>query len=238
MKINCIAIDDEPLALEVLKKAVQTVDYLHLIDTFSSAPEALKFLSEHPVDCIFLDIKMPDLNGLELSNIIQQFAVRPDVVYVTAYSQYAIREHRLQAIDFLLKPFSMEEFQGVALKVKESHALKVQSSEEDQAPFFLRIDARQVKLFPQEILYLESMGDYVKVFLEGSSSPLIPLITLKKIKRYLPKYHFLQINRSQIVNLNKIGSFAAGNLSIGTKKFNVSASYREDFELAKKLFLE
>ena len=111
-------------------------------------------------------------------------------------------------------------------------------SEKDQAPFFLRIEARQVKLFPQEILYLESMGDYVKVFLEGSSSPLIPLITLKKIKSYLPKYHFLQINRSQIVNLNKIGSFAASNLSIGPKKFNVSSSYREDFERAKKLFLE
>ncbi|HLR50508.1 MAG TPA: LytTR family DNA-binding domain-containing protein [Candidatus Sphingobacterium stercoripullorum] len=237
MIIDCIAIDDEPLALEVLKKAIQHVDYLELLDTFSSAPDALKFLSEHHVDCIFLDIEMPDLNGLELSSIIQQFAVRPDIVFVTAYSRYAVREHLLQAIDFLLKPYSMEDFQAVALKVKESYELKVQS-EKDQAPFFLRIEARQVKLFPQEILYLESMGDYVKVFLEGSSSPLIPLITLKKIKSYLPKYHFLQINRSQIVNLNKIGSFAASNLSIGPKKFNVSSSYREDFERAKKLFLE
>lgn len=237
MRIDCIAIDDEPLALEILQKQIEKISYLHLIQTFHSAPEALKFLSETSIDCIFLDIEMPDLNGVELSKIIRQFSVKPEIVFVTAYSQYAVKEHQLQAIGFLLKPFSFEDFEEIADKVKEAHQLKIESSESEEEPFFLRIEARQVKLFPDEIIYLESMGDYVKIFLKNERKPLIPLITLKKIKTFLPKSSFLQINRSQIVNLQMISSFGAGSLSIGENYFKVSDTFREDFEMVKKMFL-
>lgn len=237
MKIDCIAIDDEPLALEILQKQIEKIPYLNLVQSFHSAPEALKFLSETTVDCIFLDIEMPDLNGVELSKIIQQFSVKPEIVFVTAYSQYAVKEYRLQSIGFLLKPFSFEDFTDVVEKVKEAYVLKMKSLEAVVEPFFLRIEARQVKLYPDKISYVESMGDYVKIFMEDQRSPLIPLITLKKIKTLLPKSSFLQINRSQIVNLHKISSYGTGNLSIGEHQFNVSDTFREDFEWAKRAFL-
>ena len=237
MKIDCIAIDDEPLALEILRKQIEKVEYLNLLQTFHSAPEALKYLSENNIDCIFLDIEMPDLNGVELSKIIHQFSVKPEIVFVTAYSRYAVKEYQLQSIGFLLKPFSFEDFKAVAEKLKKTHLVKIKNLEAIEEPFFLRIEARQVKLFPHQILYLESMGDYVKIFLKTEVSPLIPLITLKKIKSYLPKFLFLQINRSQIVNLQKISSYGAGDLSVGEKQFNVSDSFREDFELAKRMIL-
>lgn len=237
MKIDCIAIDDEPLALELLQKQIVKISYLNLLQSFHSAPEALKFLSKNRVDCIFLDIEMPDLNGMELSRIIQQFSVKPEIVFVTAYSEYAIKEHRLQSIGFLLKPFSFEDFQAIANKVKETYLLKMKTDESEQEDFFIRVEARQVKISSGEILYLESMGDYVKIFLENERKPLIPLITLKKIKTYLPKSSFLQINRSQIVNLQKVTSYGAGNLSIGEKTCNVSDTFRNEFETAKRLFL-
>lgn len=237
MKIDCIAIDDEPLALEILQKQIEKVTYLNLVQSFHSAPEALRFLSENTVDCIFLDIKMPDLNGAELSKIIQQFSLKPEIIFVTAYSSYAVKEYLLQSIGFLLKPFSFEDFIEVTEKVKDAYVLKMKSLKANEDPFFLRIDARQVKLYPNKISYVESMGDYVKIFLEDQRSPLIPLITLKKIKTILPKSSFLQINRSQIVNFHKISSYGTSNLSIEENQFNVSHSFREDFEWAKRVFL-
>ncbi|PWH86716.1 LytR/AlgR family response regulator transcription factor [Brumimicrobium oceani] len=238
MKISCIAIDDEPLALEMIRKQIEKVDYLDLKAVFNSAPEALKYMSEHEVDCIFLDIEMPDLNGLDLAKIIQQFAQKPEIVFVTAFNQYSLKEFKTQATDFLLKPFGFEEFKTVSDKIKEIQLLKesISDQEANKDDFFLRVEARQVKLNPSQIILLESMGDYVKIFFEDKKSPLIPLITLKKIKTFLPEKMFLQINRSQIINLQKVDSYGKSNLTIGENKFNVSDTFRESFEKAKDGF--
>lgn len=235
MKINCIAIDDEPLALEILQKQIEKISYLKLKATFHSASQALKYLSDYEVDCIFLDIEMPDFNGVELAKIINQFSEKPKIVFVTAFHKYIVNELKEEVIDYLLKPFSFEEFKTVADKIAKSQLLKEPLvSEESNTSFFLRIDARQVKLFTEDILFLESMGDYVKIFTASRKSPLIPLITLKKIKTYLPHQTFLQINRSQIINLQKIDSFGKNDLSINEHQFMVSDTFKKEFELIKE----
>lgn len=236
MKIKCIVIDDEPLALEMIQKSIEQVNYFSLLASFHSASEAFKYLAETTVDCVFLDIEMPDLNGLEFSKIINQFSYKPAVVFVTAYNQYTMKEYQIDSLGFLLKPFSFEDFNSVAEKIKK-YWLFHKNSEQKIESFFIKIEAKQVRIVPQDVLYLESMGDYVKIFLEDKRKPLIPLITLKKIKTYLPATLFLQINRSQIVNFQKIKSYTANGLSIGEKNFYVSNSFREEFDMIKKLAL-
>ena len=234
MKINCIAIDDEPLALEILRKKIEKVSYLELKATFHSASQALKYLSDYEVDCIFLDIEMPDFNGVELAKIINQFSEKPKIVFVTAFHKYIVNDLKEEVIDYLLKPFSFEDFKTVADKIVKAQLLKeTLVSDENNASFFLKVDARQVKLFLEDILFLESMGDYVKIFTESRKSPLIPLITLKKMRTYLPDKSFLQINRSQIINLQKIDSFGKNDLSIGEHRFMVRDTFKRDFELVK-----
>jgi len=236
MKIKCIAIDDEPLALEMIENAIVKVDYLDLVKSFQSVSKALKYLAETTVDCIFLDIEMPDLNGLEFSKIINQFSNKPEIVFVTAYHQYAVKEYQVKSVGFLLKPFSFDDFKNVAEIVKNSLLLR-RIAEDKIEPFFIKIEAEQVKINPQKVLYLESLGDYVKIFLENERKPMIPLITLKRLKTYLPKTLFVQINRSQIVNFKKINSYTTSGLSIGEKHFCVSNSFRKEFEIIKKLVL-
>ena len=135
-----------------------------------------------------------------------------------------------------MKPFSFDDFNDIAEKVKMAGFIQRKSLNNIE-PFFIKVEAEQVKIIPQDVLYLESMGDYVKIFLKNERKPLIPLITLKKIKTYLPKNLFLQVNRSQIVNFEKINSYTASSLSIGEKVFFVSSSFREEFEMIKKLML-
>lgn len=236
MKIKCIAVDDEPLALEMIQKAVGKVDCLDLVQSFQSVSKALKYLAENTVDCIFLDIEMPDLSGLEFSKIINQFINKPEIVFVTAYPQYVIKEYQIKSVGFLLKPFSFDDFNNVVEKVKNGLLLR-RLTEDKIEPFFIKIEAEQVKIIPQKVLYLESLGDYVKIFLENERKPVVPLITLKRLKTYLPKSLFVQINRSQIVNFQKIDSYTTSRLSIDGKDFCVSNSFREEFEMIKKLVL-
>ena len=126
MKIKCIAIDDEPLALEMIKEAIKKVDYLDLVQSFHSVSEALKYLAETTVECVFLDIEMPGFNGLEFTKIINQFSNKPEVVFVTAYNRYAIKEYQIESIGFLLKPFSFDDFKDKWSKftIKELYVAK------------------------------------------------------------------------------------------------------------------
>ncbi len=234
MKLKCIAIDDEPLALEIIRKAIDKVAFLDLLQTFQSVSEALKFLSETSVDCIFLDIEMPDLNGLEFSKIINQFSTKPEIVFVTAYPQYIMKDYQIDSLGFLLKPFSFDEFDAVATKMKNAFPL-LRNTIDNNEPFYLKVEGKHVKIYPQDIVYLESMGDYVKIYFENNPKPMIPLITLKKMKSNLPTSLFLQVNRSQIVNIRKIDSYSTNNLFIDNKNFLVSTLYRKDFDMVKKI---
>ncbi len=238
MKIRCVALDDEPLALKLLSEFISKVDFLQLEASFSSTPEALKYISENETDCVFLDIEMPDLNGIELSKILNNFAKKPEIVFVSAYGNYAVDGFKLDVVDFLLKPYSFEELKNTAQKVLNSIELKnTKNSLPTDDYFFIKIDAQQVKLSSAEILYIESMRDYVKIYTENRAVPYIPLMTLKKIKTLLNAHNFLQINRSQIVNITKISSYAKNSLTIAGKKFVVSEKFQDGFENSKINFI-
>lgn len=231
MKVKCLVLDDEPLAVRLLSGFIQKIDFLELAASFSSAAETLKYLSEHEIDCIFLDIEMPDLNGIELTKILNNFTKKPEVVFVTAYGKYALEGLKLDAIDVLLKPFSLNELEEVAAKVKVRVEEKNRISSD--SVIFVKMDAQQVKIALDEVLYVESMRDYVKIYTENRAVPFIPLMTLKKMKELLPSDHFLQINRSHIVNLSKITSFGKNHLYVSQKKFNITEKFREGFHLSK-----
>lgn len=239
MKIRCVALDDEPLALKLLSEFISKVDFLQLEASFSSTPAALKYISENAIDCVFLDIEMPDLNGIELSKILNNFAKKPEIVFVSAYGNYAVEGFKLDVVDFLLKPYSFEELKNSAQKVLTSIELKTNKSNDYSNDFFfIKIDAQQVKLNSAEILYIESMRDYVKIYTKNREVPYIPLITLKKIKTLLNAPYFLQINRSQIINTSKISSYGKNSLTIAEKKFSVSEKFQDGFEESKLNFVQ
>jgi DNA-binding LytR/AlgR family response regulator len=239
MKIRCVALDDEPLALKLLSEFISKVDFLQLETSFSSTPEDLKYISENETDCVFLDIEMPDLNGIELSKILNNFAKKPEIVFVSAYGNYAVEGFKLDVVDFLLKPYSFEELKNSAQKVLTSIELKTNKSNDYSNDFFfIKIDAQQVKLNSSEILYIESMRDYVKIYTENREVPYIPLMTLKKIKTLLNANNFLQINRSQIINISKISSYGKNSLTIAEKKFSVSEKFQDGFEESKLNFVQ
>lgn len=235
MKIRCIALDDEPLALKLLSDFIKKIDFLHLEASFSSSPEALKYLSENEIDCIFLDIEMPDLNGIELSKILNNFAKKPKIVLVSAYGKYAVDGFKLEVLDFLLKPYSFKELENAAQKIVQSIESKnVQFSEPTtESFFFIKVDALKVKLVFSEILYVESMRDYVKIYTENRDIPYIPLMTLKKMTLNLTENCFLQVNRSQIINISKISSYGKNTIVVAGKKFVVTEKFRSEFERIK-----
>lgn len=236
MKLTCILIDDEPPALKLLQEFASKIDFLEVKSSFSSASDALKFLAENETDCIFSDIEMPGLNGVEFTKILNNFSKKPEVIFATAYGKYAIDGFKVEATDFLLKPYSFEEFENAARKALKNSQLKNLSETEnpEQNHFFIKVDSRQVKFDASTIIYVESMRDYVKIYTEERDVPFIPLITLKKISKLLPSESFIQINRSQIINTEKISSFGKNTLSIGAKNFSVTGNFREEFEKVRE----
>ena len=219
MTIRCLAIDDEPLALKQLVAYIGKVPFLELAAQCQSAMEARAFLENDTVDAIFCDINMPDLNGMDF---IKSLAVPPLVVFTTAYSEYAVEGFRVNAVDYLLKPFGLQDFQRAAnrlldrveggrLKVegeysaadKSPSTLHPQPSTENDDVVFLKTDYRIVKVSIPSIRYVEGMSEYLKVWIEGEPKPIITLLSLKKMEERLPDY-FMRIHRSYIINLTKI----------------------------------
>ena len=228
MSLTCIAVDDEPLALKLIENFIQLSSDLDLLKCFNSAQLALQFLEENKVDSIFLDIEMPELNGVEFSKQLSKYNPNISIVFVSAYSKYAIEGFKVSATDFLLKPYSFEDFQLSIEKVKQQKILENLIQQNDF--IFIKIDAKQVKINLSSILYIESMKDYLKIYTDEKSTPFIPLMTLKKMREILPK-NFIQINRSQLINFNKVNSFGKNQLIIRKKTFNLSEKYKSNFEM-------
>lgn len=227
MKLTCIAIDDEPLALKLLESFIYHSDDLELLKTFNSSQSAQLFLLENQVDCIFLDIEMPELNGIDLVKSLTEKNTNTSIIFVSAYSNYAIEGFKVSATDFLLKPYSLQDFEQTVSKLKHQKNLEKLLKENDY--IFIKIDAKQVKIKLLSVLYIESMKDYLKIYSEDRDLPYIPLMTLKKMKEYLPE-NFVQINRSHIINFNKITSFGKNQIFIGKKAFNLSEKFKSNFE--------
>ena len=202
--IRCLAIDDEPLALRKLVTYINKVPFLELAAQCQSALEARAFLENDTVEAIFCDINMPDLNGMDF---VKSLAVPPLIVFTTAYSEYAVEGFRVNAVDYLLKPFGLQEFQRAVQRLQErieSTPVVVDSNPVPQAEtLFLKTDYRIVNVNIPDIRYIESMSEYVKVWLDSQPKPIITLLSMKKMEENLPNY-FMRIHRSYIINLKKI----------------------------------
>ena len=198
MNIRCLAIDDEPLALQQLVAYISKVPFLQLAAQCQSAVEARAFLEHDTVDAIFCDINMPDLNGMDF---VKSLAVPPLVVFTTAYSEYAVEGFRVNAVDYLLKPFGLQDFQRAASRLKERLSESAPVDSDDT--LFLKTDYRIVKVSIPDIRYVEAMSEYLKVWIQGEAKPIITLLSMKKMEERLPDY-FMRIHRSYIINLTMI----------------------------------
>ena len=205
--IKVLAIDDEPLALQQLVTYINKVPFLELAGQCHSALEAQKLMEEEMVDAIFCDINMPDLSGMDF---VRQLAAPPFIVFTTAYSEYAIEGYKVNAVDYLLKPFGMNDFLRAALKVQEQYNLRHQETPQKQSSpvqadgtIFVKTDYRVVRIAISDIRYIEGMSEYLKIHLDGQK-PVITLLSMKKMEDYLPPTLFMRIHRSYIVNLQKI----------------------------------
>ena len=196
--ITCLAIDDEPLALQQLVAYISKVPFLELVAQCQSAMEARAFLEHDTVDAIFCDINMPDLNGMDF---VKSLAAPPLVVFTTAYSEYAVEGFRVNAVDYLLKPFGLQDFQRAANRLKER--LSESAAADSDNTLFLKTDYRIVKVSIPDIRYIEAMSEYLKVWIQGEAKPIITLLSMKKMEERLPDY-FMRIHRSYIINLTMI----------------------------------
>lgn len=233
MKIKCLAIDDEPLALQQIVAYIQKVPFLELCAQCQSALEAKQFLENETVDAIFCDINMPDLNGMDF---VKSLVMPPLIVFTTAYSEYAVDGFRVNAVDYLLKPFGLQDFQRAAMRLKER--LKVEDDEkpETSSPsqtddtLFLKTDYRIVKVSIQDIRYVEGMSEYLKVWIEGEPKPIITLLSMKKMEERLPD-NFMRIHRSYIINLNKIQEVNKNRIIMDADTYlPIGEMYKETFQ--------
>ena len=226
--IRCLAIDDEPLALQQLVAYINKVSFLELAAPCQSALEARQFLEHDTVDAIFCDINMPDLNGMDF---VKSLAAPPLVVFTTAYTEYAVEGFRVNAVDYLLKPFGLQEFQRAANRLKERlGAVDNAHTSSDAASLFLKTDYRIVKVNIPDIRYVEAMSEYLKVWIEGEPKPVITLLSMKKMEERLPD-NFMRVHRSYIINLAKIQEVNKNRVFLdGQTSLPIGDFYREAFQ--------
>ncbi len=231
MKINCIAIDDEPLALDVIGHHANKIPFLALKAKINNGFEAIDFLHKEKVDLIFLDIQMPELTGFELLRTLNN---KPLVVFTTAYPNFALESYELDAVDYLVKPIPFERFLKAVNKVKQrisSPAGTIEVASHNNTPdfIFVKTEYKTVKIFLDDILYIESEKDYVAFQLKQEK--ILSLLSIKSVEEFLPKDNFVRVHRSFIVAFNKIEAIERNNISIGKKIIPVGDNYREFFKL-------
>jgi len=234
-QLTCIAVDDEPLALGLVASFIDKTPFLTLVGRFSSAVEALEIVHQQEIDVIFLDIQMPDLTGIELARVIETSGSRgPRIIFTTAFNQYALDGFRVDALDYLLKPFNYEEFLRAASKAKAYVELVQKAAagavaEVKDEYLFLKVEYQLVRISYEDILYMEGLKDYVKVHLKSDTKPILSLTSLKALEEKLPPSRFMRIHRSFIVNLDKIAAVTRNSIQIGATTIPVSDQYKEIF---------
>jgi len=239
LKLNCIAVDDEPLALGLVCTFIEKTPFLNLVGSYSNGIEALNAIQNDAIDLAFLDIQMPDLTGLELARILDKAPDKaPRIVFTTAFNQFAHEGYKVDALDYLLKPFNYEEFLRAATKALQHYELVKRaeaSSQANQAKgtkdrhLFLKVEYQMVRVHFDDILYIEGLKDYVKVHLESTTKPLLSLTSLKSLEEKLNGKGFMRIHRSYIINLEKISAITKSSIVIGNDTIPISDQYKEDF---------
>ena len=236
--MTCMIVDDEPLAVKLLETFVGRTSDLELKGSFTDSIEALDVLAREPLDLLFLDIQMPDLNGMELAHAID--TARTRVIFTTAFKDYAFESYEVNALDFLLKPIRYIKFQAAVEKARNYFAMKesantaasqpsLPSNKEDDF-IFLRADGELHQIALARILYVEGMKDYLKFFIEGERKPIITHMTMTAAEEMLPEAGFMRINRSYIVSLSHIRSIDRNDcVYIGEQIIRVTEAYKEQF---------
>ena len=229
-KIRCLIIDDEPPAREILKQHIEGVEALQLTGSCNNAVEAISFLKEHPVDLLFLDVQMPQLLG---TNFIRTLKNPPKAIFTTAYRDYAVEGFELDAVDYILKPISFERFLKAVNKVlqievvSEHVSLSRENHTEANSLFlYFRVDRKMVKIFFHEILFIESLKDYIKIV--TISKTIVTKYVLYTLEEMLPPEEFLRIHRSYIVAINKIDSYNAESIQIAKHEIPIGKIYKID----------
>ena len=224
--INCLVIDDEPLALLLLEDFVKKTPYLKLVGKFEEPLQALPLIESQQIDLLFLDIKMPDISGIEF---FKSLTTKPAVIFTTAYSEFAIDGFELKAMDYLLKPVSFEKFITACNRVKEYLDYKNSKEIKSKDYFFINVSHKLHKIFYDDILYLEGYKDYTKLHLSNANNPLLILHNLKYFEDLLDKREFIRIHRSYIVAISKINTASRKSVAIHSNSLPVSDNYRENF---------
>jgi DNA-binding LytR/AlgR family response regulator len=228
-KINCLIIDDEPFALELIEGYVKKTPFLELKGKCLSAFDAMKILSGETIDLVFLDIQMPDFTGIDFSKTLP---ADTKIIFTTAFKEYAFEGFKVAAVDYLLKPFNYQEFLKAANKViKQDPKIEEQKDASLENNFiFVKSEYKQIKISLDEVFYFESLKDYVKIWLTARSKPILTLISLKTLEKELPHGKFMRIHRSYIIALNKIESVERNRVIINNERITIAEQYKDKFQ--------
>ncbi|WP_316830738.1 LytTR family DNA-binding domain-containing protein [Pedobacter aquatilis] len=223
MALKCVAIDDEPLALELIKNYVARFPGLQMVQVFEDALSGAEYLKQNPVDLLFVDVNMPDITGVEL---VRSLANSPMIIFTTAYRNYAFESYELQAIDYLLKPIDFSRFTAAVEKAIDFHKYKnaAQESTNDES-LYVYSEYKMIKILLRDVEYIESMGDYLKIYIIGNDKPILTLMTMKKVLEKLPEDQFARIHRSFIVALNKIKSIHNRKVNLTNAELPIGDAY-------------
>lgn len=236
MIIKCAIVDDEPLAVELLASYVKKIPFLELCGKYSNATDALHGLGEQPVDLLFLDIQMPELNGLELSKMIPE---NTRIVFTTAFDQYAVDGFRANALDYLLKPISYADFMEACNKAlqwfqlvqqQEEPAAAAAAEKEEIKSIFVKSEYKLLQINLDDIRYIEGLKDYVKIYTEQSPHPILSLMNMKAIEQMLPASRFIRVHRSFIVQKSKIREIERNRIVFGNVYIPIGDSYKQAFQ--------
>lgn len=233
--MKCIIIDDEPLAQQIIEDYIKMIPFLHLEKKCNSVFDAFNVIQRTRIDLIFLDIHLPNVNGIEFISSLEN---RPMFVFTTAYSEHALEAFELSAVDYLLKPISFPRFLKAANKAhnlyvanhSQVHPEITEVAEVDQEYVLVKADYKSVKIKLSQILYVEGLKDYVKIYLQNEDKPVITLNSLKRMSENLPVGKFLRVHKSFIINTNKIKSVTKNRIIIHDRWIPVGESYKSDFQ--------
>lgn len=236
MTLNCLIVDDEPLALDLLENYVTKTPFLNLAGRCENAIQAMERIQQNDIDLLFLDIQMPDLNGIEFSKTLGE---RPKVIFTTAFDQYAVEGFRVNALDYLLKPISYPEFLQAANKAKRWYERSSKATAPTESPntIFVKSDYKLVQIDLNKVLYIEGVKDYVRIFLEDDAKPVMSLMSMKSMEERLPADRFMRVHRSFIVQMDKIKTIERNRIVFGKEYIPISDTYKEKFmEFLNKRF--
>lgn len=230
LKITCVIVDDEPMALNLVESYVEKTPFLVLKKKCSSALEAMEFIKETPVDLLFLDIQMPDLTGIEFSKMLPK---ETRVIFTTAFDQYALEGFKVEALDYLLKPFDYAEFLAAANKANTWFELvkgKQQPIVSEEKEFlFVKSEYKQLRIKLADVLYFEGLKDYIKIWMKDKPKAILTLMSLKSLEEELPANQFMRVHRSFIVSLKNVEVIERSQIIINKQRITVSEQYKPKF---------